>query len=62
MTVAPGDQKVRAEQVRLLYQAIPTSITATILIATIFVAIFWQSSVPHEHLITWLTAIVVLTL
>ena len=62
MTVAPGDQKVRAEQVRLLYQAIPTSITATILIATIFVAIFWQSSVPHEHLITWLTAIFIISL
>lgn len=54
--------RVRSEQVRLLYQAIPTSITGTLFVAAAFVAIFWQSSVPHEHLVAWLIAVIVISL
>ena len=54
--------KVRSEQVRLLYQAVPTSITGTLFVAVAFVAIFWKSSVPHEHLIAWLITVVAISL
>ena len=54
MTVVSQDDKVRAEQVRLLYEAIPASIFATVFIASILVSILWSSGVSRNDLIIWL--------
>lgn len=62
MSYSHNDIKVRSEQVRLLYQAIPTSITASLIVACIFVFIFWQSSIPHQHLIAWLIIVFIVSL
>lgn len=55
--MADTQNKVRSEQVRLLYEAIPSSIFATIFIAVALVAVLWNAPLSHEHLITWLVAI-----
>lgn len=61
MKIAPDDTRVRNEQVRLLYQAIPYSLFATLLISTFFTIVFWDSSVPHQYLVAWLVSVVVIS-
>ena len=55
MAVVSQDAKVRAEQIRLLYEAIPASVFSTVFIASIIGVILWSSSIPRTSLIVWLT-------
>ncbi len=52
---------VRHEQIRLLYEAVPLSILATIVIASILVVIQWPVF-DHQLLLAWLTTLVVVSL
>ena len=49
----PYTQRVRTEQVRLLYTRIPLDIVASLLIAPALVFIVW-SAIPPPVLLTWL--------
>jgi signal transduction histidine kinase/ActR/RegA family two-component response regulator len=49
-------QQIRAAEVRLLYEQLPSALTATIVNAVILVAVLWKE-IPHAFLIGWLLVI-----
>lgn len=55
MVVVSQDDKVRAEQIRMLYEAIPVSIVATLFVSLVLVFILLSSSIPRENLFIWLS-------
>ena len=55
MAVVSQDDKVRAEQVRMLYEAIPASIFATLFISLVLALILLSSSIPRANLFIWLS-------
>ena len=55
MAVVSQNAKVRAEQIRMLYEAIPASIFATIFISLILAVVLLSSSIPRANLFIWLS-------
>ena len=55
------DNRVKAEQVNLLYQHANVVLWGSLLMAVILVIIFWQQ-IPQQTLLTWLAIITVITL
>ena len=55
MAVVSQDSRVRAEQVRMLYEAIPASIFATLFISLVLAVVLLSSSVPRANLFIWLS-------
>jgi hypothetical protein len=49
-------QQIRAAQIRLLYEQLPSALTATIVNAVILIAVLWEQ-IPHPLLIGWLVPI-----
>ena len=54
------EELLKAEQVRLLYEAMPASIIATLINATILVIIEWEV-IEHTVLIGWLVSLLIIT-
>src|SRR6185503_4401067 len=50
-------QEIRAAEIRLLYEQLPSAQTATIVNAAILIAVLWRQ-IPHLFLIGWLLFIV----
>ncbi len=50
------EQRIRAEQVRLLYEQVPVAIAATLLVAAV-VAYVLRGEVPRAALVAWLAAV-----
>lgn len=61
MTREKYNNNVHLEQVRLLYEALPTSLFATILNSTILVVILW-SEISHDYLGSWLIFMAIVSL
>jgi diguanylate cyclase (GGDEF)-like protein/PAS domain S-box-containing protein len=57
----PHAQDIAAEQIRLLYNQLPSALIATIAIGALAGYVLWDQ-VPHWALVLWLIALVVLTL
>ena len=55
MAVVSQDSKVRAEQIRMLYESIPASIFATLFISLVLAFILLSSSIPRANLFIWLS-------
>ena len=53
--------RITAEQLRLLFAALPFTLSGSIINATILVAVLW-SAVPSTHLLTWLGIFLVINL
>ncbi len=54
------EEIIRHEQTKLLYAAMPSSITATLINAVILVIVLWPV-IPQGTLLSWLTALVAVT-
>lgn len=60
-SVADTDAEIRAEQLNLLYRAVPLSLAVNMTVSLVLVVVNWQA-VPHAMLLGWWSALLVLTL